>query len=101
MNTATPLNSTIVNESLPRSVRLEEPAAEVIVNASPDKATVTSGTTLPSGKTYRPTKSDGGGLGAGSDWAYTLIINIEDRMDKIIFFITGVFNFKRKLGFIF
>jgi len=45
---------------------LELPAADDMVNASPDKATVTSGTGLPSGKTYLPTKSDGGGL--GSDW---------------------------------
>jgi hypothetical protein len=54
-----------------------------MVNASPDKATVTSGTTLPSGKTYLPTKSESGGLGAGSDCALALIINIEVRINKM------------------
>jgi len=80
---ASPLNSTIVNVSLPASVRTEEPAAEVIVNASPDNATVTSGTTLPSGKTHLPTKSDSGGLGAGSDCPLAPIINIEIRINKL------------------
>jgi hypothetical protein len=87
-------------ESLPNSANAEVPAVDVMVNASPDNVTVTSGTTLPSGKTYLPTKSSSGGFGAGS-WAFITSIKKEARIDSVIFFITGVLKFKRKLGLFF
>src|SRR5262245_16718553 len=87
LNTAIPLNSTIVNESTPISLKTEDPAVDDILKPLPEIATVTSGTTLPSGKTYLPTKSSSGRLGAGSDCALTDTIRSEVRIDKDIFFI--------------
>jgi hypothetical protein len=56
-----------------------------------ERTTSTSGTTLPSGKTYFPTKSSNGGFGVGSVCAFKVTTSKETMTENIIFFMTAVF----------